>query len=128
MAAFWDATPLVWYKFTDVSEVLTSSNMRAITILIMEAVSTSEMSVNFYQTIQRYITEDGNLNRIELIALRPTPTLITTHLSLPSICGDSSRIHVDCKSYILGLYTNPFVRSSQVLSIFRTIIHSFISL
>jgi hypothetical protein len=39
-----------WYKFTDVSEVLATSIVRAIIALMMEAASTSETSVNFYQT------------------------------------------------------------------------------
>jgi hypothetical protein len=33
----------------------------AITALMMEAVSTSEMSVSFYQTIRRNIPEDSHL-------------------------------------------------------------------
>jgi hypothetical protein len=36
---------VVWYKITDVSEVLTASIV--IIALMIEAVSTSEMSVNF---------------------------------------------------------------------------------
>jgi hypothetical protein len=43
MAVFWG---VVWQKFADVSEVLTS---RAIAPM-MEAASTSETSVDFYQT------------------------------------------------------------------------------
>jgi hypothetical protein len=49
-----------WQKFTDVSEVLTAS-----IALMMEAVSTSETSVSFYQTTRRNIPEDGHqLNTI----------------------------------------------------------------
>jgi outer membrane lipoprotein-sorting protein len=36
---------VVWYKFTDVSEVLAA--------LMMEAANTSEVSANFYQTTRR---------------------------------------------------------------------------
>jgi hypothetical protein len=32
--------------------------------LMMEAVSTSEMSVHFYQTAQRYIPEDGHVKNV----------------------------------------------------------------
>jgi kynureninase len=39
---------VVWYKLTEVSEVLSVS----IIALMMEAVITSETSVNFYQTIR----------------------------------------------------------------------------
>jgi hypothetical protein len=42
---------VVWYKFTDVSEVIAASIMRAMIAfiaLMMEAASTSETSVNFY--------------------------------------------------------------------------------
>jgi hypothetical protein len=39
---------VVWYRFTDVLELL----------LVMVAASTSETSVNFYQTIRLNISED----------------------------------------------------------------------
>jgi hypothetical protein len=42
---------VVWYKFTDISEVLTASIIMA--ALMMEVVSTSETSVNFYLTTKR---------------------------------------------------------------------------
>jgi hypothetical protein len=45
-----------WYKFTDVSEVLAASIIRAIT-LVMEAAVTSETSVNFYQTSRCNVPE-----------------------------------------------------------------------
>jgi hypothetical protein len=41
---------VVWYKFTDVSEMLTSCIIRVIIVLMMEAVNTSETSGNFYET------------------------------------------------------------------------------
>jgi hypothetical protein len=50
---------VVWYKFTDVSEVLIASIVIA---LMMEAVNTSETSVNFYQTTQHNIPEDSHLH------------------------------------------------------------------
>jgi hypothetical protein len=43
---------------TGVSEVLTASN---ITALMMEAVSTSETLVNFYETTRRNIPKDSHL-------------------------------------------------------------------
>jgi hypothetical protein len=48
-------------KFTDVSEVRTASMIGAIA-LIMEAVGTSETSVNFNVTTWRYIPEDSKLH------------------------------------------------------------------
>jgi hypothetical protein len=42
----------------DVSEVLTASIIRA---MVMEAISTSETSVNFYQTTRRSVPEDSHL-------------------------------------------------------------------
>jgi hypothetical protein len=50
---------VVWYKFTDISEVLAASIIRA---MMMEAASISETSVNFYQTTQRNIPEDSHLH------------------------------------------------------------------
>jgi hypothetical protein len=44
-------------KLTDVSEVLTAS-----IVLIMKAVSISEASVDFYQTIRRNIPENGHFH------------------------------------------------------------------
>jgi hypothetical protein len=44
---------------TDVSEVLTTS---IIIVLMMEAVSTSKTSVNFYDTTRRNIPEDSHLH------------------------------------------------------------------
>jgi hypothetical protein len=50
---------VVTLKLTDVSEVHTVS---IITALTMEAVRTSEMSVNFNLTTLRYIPEDSKLH------------------------------------------------------------------
>jgi hypothetical protein len=52
---------VVWEKFTDVSEVLAESIIRA----MMEAASTSKTSVNFYQTTRRYIQEGSRLPWVE---------------------------------------------------------------
>jgi hypothetical protein len=49
---------VVWQKFTDVSEMLAVS----IIALMMEAASTSETSVNFYQTTRRINPEDSPLH------------------------------------------------------------------
>jgi hypothetical protein len=49
---------VVWYKLTDVSEVLTA----CIITLMTEAVSTSETSVNFFETKWRNIPEDSYLH------------------------------------------------------------------
>jgi hypothetical protein len=43
--------PVVWYKLTDVSEVLAASlDLR---IVLTEVVSASKTSVNFYESIRR---------------------------------------------------------------------------
>jgi hypothetical protein len=54
---------VVWYKFTDVSEVLIASIIRKMN-LMMEAASTSQTSVKFYQTTRRNIPEDSHLQRM----------------------------------------------------------------
>jgi hypothetical protein len=51
---------VVWYTFTDVSEVLTASIIRA----MMEAASTSETSVNFYKTTLSNNPQDSHLQKI----------------------------------------------------------------
>jgi hypothetical protein len=52
---FWDVSPL---KLTDVSEMQNGSIIRA---MLMEAVRTSETSVNFKVTTRSYIPEDSKL-------------------------------------------------------------------
>jgi hypothetical protein len=47
--------------FTDVSEVIATSIIRGIT-LMMEALSTSETSVNLYETTRRNIQENRHLH------------------------------------------------------------------
>jgi hypothetical protein len=54
MTVFWDVAPL-----TDVPEVLTTSIVIA---LMMEAVSTSKTSVNFYETTWRKMPEESHLH------------------------------------------------------------------
>jgi hypothetical protein len=56
MAVFWVDAPCSPVKFTDVSEVLDASIVRA-----KEAASTSGMSVNFYQTTWRNNPEDSHI-------------------------------------------------------------------
>jgi hypothetical protein len=56
MVVFW---VVVWHKFTDILEVHAVSIVRA---LMVEAASTSETSVNFYQTTRRNNPEDNHLN------------------------------------------------------------------
>jgi hypothetical protein len=59
---------VVWQKITNVSEVLTASIIRA---LVMEAVITSETSVNFYQTARRNNPEDSHLHTRRRENLKP---------------------------------------------------------
>jgi hypothetical protein len=73
MTVFWDVAPYSQEKFTDVSEVLAASIIRAIA-LKMKAASTSETLVNFYQTTQRYNPEDNHV----LIHFNPVQ-MLTVH-------------------------------------------------
>jgi hypothetical protein len=50
---------VVWYKFTDVSEVFVASIIRALT---KKAGSTSETWVNFYEITRRNIPKDSHLH------------------------------------------------------------------
>jgi archaellum component FlaF (FlaF/FlaG flagellin family) len=49
---------VVWYKLIDISEVLAASNITVMIAIMMEAVSTSETSINFTRlhgvTSQKY--------------------------------------------------------------------------
>jgi hypothetical protein len=54
---------VVWQKFTNVSEVLAAFIIRAkMRGLMMEAASTSETSVNFYETTRCNNSEDSHLH------------------------------------------------------------------
>jgi hypothetical protein len=48
-------------KLTDISEVRTASIIRTINAVMMQAVRTSETSVNFNVTTRRYISDDSKL-------------------------------------------------------------------
>jgi hypothetical protein len=56
MTVFWVVYSAVWYKLTDISEVLAVSTIRAIVM----AANTCETSAN-YQTAPCNIPEDGHL-------------------------------------------------------------------
>jgi hypothetical protein len=53
---------VLWYKFTDVSEVLAASITRVMIARMMEVASTYETSVNLYQTTRRNKPEDSHLH------------------------------------------------------------------
>jgi hypothetical protein len=61
MAVFWVVVPCS-LVVTYVSEVLAASIIRAIIALMLEAGTTSETLVNFYQTTRRYNPDDSNLH------------------------------------------------------------------
>jgi hypothetical protein len=65
ITVFWNVAPCSLEDVFDVSEVLTVSIIRAVTLMI-EAVSTSETSVNFCQTTQRNVLEDSHLQHRHL--------------------------------------------------------------
>jgi hypothetical protein len=52
---------VVWQKFTNVSEVLAASIIRAMSEM-METTSISETSVNFYEITRRNIPEDSHFH------------------------------------------------------------------
>jgi hypothetical protein len=61
---------VAWYKLADVAEVLTAFIMRVIA-LTKEAKSTSETSVNFYQTTRRNLPEGNHLDTRRRKNLKP---------------------------------------------------------
>jgi hypothetical protein len=71
-----------WYvvgKFTDVSEALAASIIRAMIALMMEASGASEKSVNVYQTTRRNIPEDNHLHIRRRENLKSRLTLYDLH-------------------------------------------------
>jgi hypothetical protein len=64
MTVFWEVAPC---RLVEVYRRFSGAYYRAIT-LIMEAVSTSETTENFYETVRRNNPEDGHLEaKIEFI-------------------------------------------------------------
>jgi hypothetical protein len=74
------------WKSTNVSEVLTASTIRA---MMMEAVHTSETSVNLYQTTRRKISEGCHLHTRHLENLKSHYRNIVPQSSTGG--GDSSQ-------------------------------------
>jgi hypothetical protein len=64
MTIFWDIAPCSLVEVTDVSKVLA-----AIIALMMEKTSTSETSVNFYQSTRRNNPEESHLHTLTFIYL-----------------------------------------------------------
>jgi hypothetical protein len=60
MTVFWDVAPCSLVEVFRRAELLITSIIRTIITLMMEEVSTSETSVNFYQTARGNIPEDSN--------------------------------------------------------------------
>lgn len=56
MPVLWFVVPLVWYIFTDVSEVLQGD-------LMTELANTSETRLNLYDTTKSYNTEDIHIHK-----------------------------------------------------------------
>jgi hypothetical protein len=82
MAVFWVAAPCDLVKFTNISEVLAASIIRA--MMMMEAASTSETS-NFYQTAWRNNPENSHLHtchrtsRLSEGSVVPTDRAVSSH-------------------------------------------------
>jgi hypothetical protein len=72
---FWDIAPC--------SHVEVDQNFRGAYCLVMEAVHTSETSVNFNMTMQRYIPEDSKLQQI-VCSLLTSKSLSYSHYSKTS--------------------------------------------
>jgi hypothetical protein len=72
----------------DILEVLTASIISAVA-LMMEAVSTSEISVSFYETTRRNIAEDGHLLYDFCTGLHTIEMILCTYLdSTPLQCDE----------------------------------------
>jgi hypothetical protein len=71
---------VVWQKFTNVSEVLAASIIRAMSgiVLMMEAASTSEMSTNFNQTTWHNNPEDSHLHTCHCETLKSHSIMLWT--------------------------------------------------
>jgi hypothetical protein len=61
MTLFWVVAQCSLVEVSDVSAVLAASIIRVMITLMMEAVNTSEISVNFYQTAWCNNAEDSHL-------------------------------------------------------------------
>jgi hypothetical protein len=73
-----------WQKFNDVSEVLSSIIIMALIVLMMVAASTSETSVNFYQTTRHNNSEDIHLHTCRHVNLKSHNITLNSVHNLPS--------------------------------------------
>jgi hypothetical protein len=126
MAVFWMMRPLVWYKRTDVSEILAVSIIRA-----MLAASTSETSVNFYQTTGRNIPEESHLHTDLCYNLRSQQSTelwirqskiqknsVSTDKAILTTSSDH-RQHKSCMKQIeLALYLLPLTAHTEDFTVF----------
>jgi hypothetical protein len=78
MAVFWVVALCSLVEGHDVSEVLAASIIRAI-ILMIEAASTSDASINLYQTARRNNPEDSHLHNLIILQLLPLEVEAAEH-------------------------------------------------
>ena len=71
---------------TDFSQVLLSSTIRLISLMIMEPVSTSEMSLNYNQAIRRHILEDRSICVYSLMYPIKEEPILTLKLGIKLNC------------------------------------------
>jgi hypothetical protein len=76
MAVLWDVAPSSGVQIGRPSEVLPASVMRVIA-LMLEAASTSETSINFYQTAR-----PNNAEGIIILSTKRTSNLTSKHCNL----------------------------------------------
>jgi hypothetical protein len=82
MAVFWVVVLYSLVEVCYVSEVLADSIIRAIALMV-EAASSSEKSVNFYQIVQQNNPEDSHLHTRRCENLKSHPITVHTWLVLP---------------------------------------------
>jgi hypothetical protein len=89
---------VVWWKFTNISKVLTAFMIR-----LIEAVSTSEISVNFYQTTWHIIPEHSHLQTCHCKNLK-SHQLSNTFLISCSPSAVGSWLQHSCEEMPVTLY------------------------
>jgi hypothetical protein len=105
---------VVSYKLTDVSDIRTASIIRAFIIaLMMEAVSTSETSLNIYQTTRSNISEDSLRNPMLFIPASFTKNIYDYDAS-DQLVHDNSCSEDDDRSWTANDFSTSLLRDGEV--------------
>jgi hypothetical protein len=100
MSVFWVVSPCILVQFSDVSEVLADSNIKA---------STSKTSVKVCQTARRNNPEDRHLNagnKLEQRRVPEWPNIRSVGVDVRKLCGENKMANLCSETHFRLPYYN----------------------